>query len=139
MTNPIRRARDSYGLTQKALADLLGVTPQVVINAEAGLFNSVPDSFLSVLHVTQESYKEWVYQKRRENSVYFEAAVTHMGWAVFKTSVSNTNRGFCRCLVFQPSILREYEKYKRSKPLLAEALSDVGLDTSQLKELKFNG
>jgi hypothetical protein len=136
--NPVKRARVSYSMTQKDLSELLHVTTQVVISAEAGLFNSLPEGFIEVLHVTQDSYQEWVYQERRQNRPYFETAVTHLGWAVFKESVSNTNRGFCRRLVFQPSILREYEHYKRSKPLLAAALVDVGLDRGQLSELKFN-
>jgi hypothetical protein len=135
--NPLTLARKSLNLTQQRLADDLGVTVQVITNAEAGLFNSVPSALSGYLHVPQEHYLEWVTAQRHQNEKYFQNARTNLGWKVFKEQVSQSNRGFCRRLVFQPSILREYEQHKRSKPLLAQALSEVGLSPISLRELKF--
>jgi hypothetical protein len=136
-TNPLTEARKRRNLTQQKLADDLGVTVQVITNAEAGLFNSIPSALSGYLQVPQHEYVAWVIAQRAQNTKYFQNARTNLGWQVFKDQVSQSNRGFCRRLVFQPSILREYEQHKRSKPLLKQALSEVGLSPESLRELKF--
>lgn len=134
--NPIRAARRDLRLTQKALSDQLLVTPQTILMLEQGLFNSVPTEIATELGVSNIEYKRWVINLRRYNSPKFHYARTNEGWVTFRLSVSNSFRGFCRMLVFQPSILREYElSRQRNRQLLSEALIDVGIRDDSLHQL----
>jgi len=134
--NPIRRVRRDLRLTQKDLSDRLLVTPQTVLMLEQGLFNSVPQEIAIELGVSNRDYHQWVIQQRRINSSKFHYARTNEGWVTFRLSVSPSFRGFCRMLVFQPSILREYElQRQRNRQLLSEALIDVGIRDDSLRAL----
>jgi hypothetical protein len=103
---------------------------------EQGLFNSVPIEIATELGVSNIEYKRWVIHMRHYNSRHFNYARTNEGWVTFRLSVSPSFRGFCRMLVFQPSILREYElSRQRNRQLLSEALIDVGIRDDSLNQL----
>jgi hypothetical protein len=104
---------------------------------EQGLFNSVPIDIAREMSIDPREYREWVRQSRLLNSSFFDGAVTDRGWKTFRDSVHHSFRGFCRKLVFQPSILREYELARqRNRQILSEALIEVRLSDQSLRELK---
>lgn len=154
--------RARHSLSQRALADKLGVTPQVIWNTEAGLFTTIPVSIREYLaeHMeispdqVQDEYYVWVMHQRHLNIPLFAYVETEHypelklswieRWRDFKRQVqpplvgSNTpsHRGFCVKLVYQPSVLTIYEKMNQGRHMLARALRQVGLDDSQLEDLK---
>jgi len=134
--NPIRSVRRDLKLTQSQLADHFAVTPQTILMLEQGLFNSIPEHMARELGVSPREYQQWVKQSRDLNHVYFMNANTDHGWNTFRLSVHASFRGFCRRLVFQPSILREFElSRQRNRQILSEALIQVRLSDEALLQL----
>jgi len=134
--NPVRSVRRDLKLTQSQLASHFDVTPQTILMLEQGLFNSIPEQISRILGVSNKEYQQWVRDSRHLNSVYFDHAATDHGWQVFRLSVHASFRGFCRRLVFQPSILREFElSRQRNRQILSEALIQVHLSDEALLQL----
>jgi DNA-binding XRE family transcriptional regulator len=135
--NPIRSARLDLRLTQAELAHQLNVTPQSVLMLEQGLFSKLPDRIALELGVSQQDYQDWIKIQRYNNAGHFDQATTTKGWLEFRWSITGHSfRGFCRVLYFQPSILREHERYRqRNVQVLSEALIDAQLSDVALGDL----
>ena len=66
--NPIKAYRTEYHLSQRDLASLCGITEQVVLKAEQGVFPTMPPSLLEGLHTLsgdskqniELSYEDWI-------------------------------------------------------------------------------
>lgn len=134
--NPYRRIRKQRNLTQKELALSAGVTPQVITNLESGLFYKPPVSVTNVITLYDGALSEqelhlqyylWVRELRSANGIVFQRGNLNQGWVNFRLSVHKTFRGFCRQLVYQPSMLQEFEERNLNRPSLIEALRQVGL------------
>lgn len=126
--NPYKACRIQENRTQQEVATLCDITVQVVTNLESGLYYKPPPSIAALFNLSPNLYTEWVKEERIANSHYFDYADTHNGWRQFRLSVNPTSfRGFCRHLVFQPSMLAEFEKYHRNSAALVEALRQVGI------------
>lgn len=124
-------------MTQKDLALEAGVTPQVITNLESGLYYKPPVSVTRTILVNAHTglseeeltleYYLWVEELRESHSLLFQRSDLHHSWLAFRLSVAGTFRGFCRQLVYQPSMLSEFEERNLNKPSLTEALRMVGL------------
>lgn len=137
LINPIKYERTLRSLTQANLAAQAHVTPQVVLNAEQGLYQSLPLSILLTLDLDPDEYRSWVTAQRFRNQHQFDRRVIRSrDWLTFRLSVSPSFRGFCRLLVYQLSLLRDFELHKqRNNASLSEALSQVGLTNDELRTL----
>ena len=133
--NPYKAARLEHNLTQNGLARIASITPSVVSNVEVGLFHTPPISLTQVFEDDSlpDKYLFWVHRQRIENQPLFHYSNIGNGWHPFRLSVNESFRGFCRHLVFQPSILQEFEKFNRNRALLSAALMEVMPSLTPLK------
>ena len=130
------------GLTQDQLAKRAGVTRQVVTLAEQALYKQPPLSLIETLagpnpearQVLVMNYLAWVNQKRFDNAHLFskvDLELTKAGkhpWFTLKNQVAGKSaQAFCRALVYQPSLIREYEKFGRGSIEILSALKQVGV------------
>lgn len=176
--NPYKALRNELGLTQKDVASLSAVTPQVVTGLESGLFNSPPvgvsrtlcklqldrwmsldssqvmirdedfsryDKFNGLVASLHEDYDQWVIEERGRNRRFFLSVdeqdkgpsdiIWDKSWVIFRESVTGSFRGFCRILVFQPSMMQEFEKYNRHSNSVETALIECGIEPPVAKSL----
>lgn len=137
--NPYKSARLELGLTQLSLARECSVTTQVIGNLEVGLYYKPPVSVDSVFndkgYYLSDRYKVWVRNERGLNSLKLTQALNqpddaylNWDWVTFRTSITQSFRGFCRIIVFQPSMLREYELQGINRGALNIALKQTGVD-----------
>jgi len=158
--NPLRELRVELALTQEQTAQIAGVTRQVVLGAEQGLYAVPPRSLVDALttliggtgrpddllrQIIEDKYYDWVSKKRAANRKYF-AGVDLSGpgilnkkqaWEHLKLKVAGTGSGystrmFCIRLVYQQSLIREFEKYGRGRAGIYRALTECGLGAEQL-------
>jgi len=143
--NPIKHLRLALNLTQQELAAKAQISRQVVVLSEQGLYSRPSAKLLATLSRASLSddwrseallladYMAWVNQKRADNQGYFrkvDLSLSKPGhrFSCLKNQVAGTNNlAFCRALVYQPSLIREFEKQKRGAQSLFEALKQVGV------------
>lgn len=139
-TNPVKRWRLNEHITQADLAWDLNVTRQVITNLESGLYLSLPIAVIHYTGITQNEYQHWIHYQRGNNARYFNNTrnvIVDRGWLAFKWSVrpDRSDRGFCRLLLFQPSVLRLYELHGMCKGKLRSALLDVGMPSTAISSV----
>jgi transcriptional regulator with XRE-family HTH domain len=150
-TNPIKEFREKNELTQNELANSLGITRQVITNLERGLLSHLPTELSQYTSISPTQYTDWVTTQRHENSPYFHTPeLNHFysselplnyrtnkdRWLSFKYLVrpDRSHRGFCRLLVYQPSLLALYESKNQCKPSLIAALRQVLLSDHEISQ-----
>jgi DNA-binding XRE family transcriptional regulator len=148
--NPLKEYREQNHLTQSDLAKSANITRQVITNLEKGLLSSLPTNISLLSHIPQQDYLEWVTNERLKNSSYFRTPEVRSllsshplqswrldknRWYSFKYTVqpNHSHRGFCRRLVYQPSLLTLYETKNQCKPSLIQALKEVGLSVREIQ------
>ena len=145
MDNPLKSLRERLKLTQAEVAAKAQVTRQVVVLSEQGLYSRPPASVLAALSraslsddYMQEAlmlaaYIAWVNEKRFNNRHFFckvDLSIAKPGhrFSTLKNQVAGTNNlAFCRCLVYQPSLVREFERKKTGAGSIFSALKEVGV------------
>jgi DNA-binding XRE family transcriptional regulator len=142
MKNPIKIKREQLQLTQGELASAAGITRQVVVLSEQGLYKSPPESLLRVLcrmdftsqAVLTANYASWVTSQRwLHRDRFMRVGPGQVTWSALKNQVAGkSQQAFCRELVYQPSLVREFEKYGRGSAGIYAALKECGFDVSQL-------
>jgi transcriptional regulator with XRE-family HTH domain len=151
--NPLKEFREHEQITQSDLANEAGVTRQIITNLEKGLLSQLPSRLSAITHIPQQDYLDWVSSQRLKNQHYFRTPEVRAllsnhpllswrldknRWLSFKWTVqpNRSHRGFCRRLVYQPSLLTLYETKNQCKPSLIQALKEVGLS---LREIEATG
>lgn len=126
--NPVKTLRVSCGLTQRALASLAGVTEQVVLKTEQGLYPSIPPSMYAVARVLDPSidldvmafqYEQWILQELNtvrlplaSESVQYDTPVGFINWRAhvcLLNHVQNSVNGFCKLMKINPYVIQKYE------------------------------
>ena len=140
--NPIKQYRISHGLTQVALAKQAGVTPQVILRLEQGLFTNIPVNVLSAITHSQaqeqaalQSFQDWIKQERASHLVpssfvYEQNGIPCLTYRNLKAFYKSTT-AVARFLVIQISMVQEYEK--------SEGHRNVGAFRTALREIGFEG
>jgi DNA-binding XRE family transcriptional regulator len=150
--NPIKRLRVQLRLTQTELAVKAQVTRQVVVLSEQGLYAHPPAKVVAAVSrasltddwtaesVLVANYMSWINQKRADNRHLFckvDLSIAKLGhrFSTLKDQVAGKNNlAFCRALVYQPSLVREFEKKRTGSQSLFGALKEVGV-TDRDREL----
>lgn len=148
MGNPIKVKRQQLGMTQAELADSATVTRQVVVLTEQGLYKQPPESVIRVLcrmdfsshAIMLANYAGWVESQRYAHQHLFRPVDLRIAandrWAALKNQVAGkSQQGFCRALVYQPSLIREFEKFGRGSAGIFAALRQCGLPNAQVELL----
>jgi transcriptional regulator with XRE-family HTH domain len=134
--NPIKEVRLDHNLTQRAFASLAGVTEQIVIRAESGMFGTLPPSIVNAVRVFTgqpsmviiDNYEAWVEKELKEVKLP-AASSDHMildriqfvEWKVVTCSLNDvpaTTVGFCKLFKMHPHVIDKWESGKlKSAPL----------------------
>lgn len=129
--NPIKAYRTEYHLSQRDLSSLCGITEQVVLKAEQGVFPTMPPKLLAGLSTLtgdskeniELSYEDWI--KRELDTVilpdsngdkllrdyilfkdHFLTAVCHLN------NVPVTINSFCAVIKIHPYVIQKYASGK---------------------------
>jgi hypothetical protein len=135
--NPLKTFRLHNNLTQQQLADKIGVTRQTILDTEQGLFPVVPPSIAVIVprHI-QGDYRQWVREQRRNNTSRFVVSLTHVhSFQDYANKVGGSTRGFCRVLVIQTSIVRDYIAKGERWNMIEVALSETNVPATMIQWL----
>ena len=127
--NPLKEYRLHKNLTQQELADKIGVTRQTVLDTEQGLFHIIPPSIAAVTpdHI-QRDYRQWVKEQRQQNTSRFVVNLNSVHtFQDYANKVGGSTRGFCRVLVIQTSIVRDYIANGERWGMIEVALSETNV------------
>jgi transcriptional regulator with XRE-family HTH domain len=153
--NPYKKIRLENSLTQKEVAKDLGITSQVILRVEQGLFSNPPPqltSYLAALSLDagmtpnrlSALYFAWVYQQRKINSKALPVAravkITTGGpmskrysWKEFRKNILGLSvAGTAKLLVIQISLLQDMEKTGRNQAMVKDILLEWGIPTDAI-------
>lgn len=125
--NPIKAYRNEYHLSQRDLSSLCGVTEQVVLKAEQGVFPTMPPSLLEGLHSLsgdsktniELSYEDWIKRELRNVELPdYSADNLLRDFILFKdrympdvcklNNVPISVSSFCATLKIHPYVIQKY-------------------------------
>jgi transcriptional regulator with XRE-family HTH domain len=142
--HPFKQIRETNNLSQNQVAYTCGLTQQVVLRTEQGLYGLPSVKLLNYLASLEEShpvaeltklYKEWQTEHRKYNRIKVEFPLQNY-------RVENPNEkitlpqlkkilhctssiGLCKLICVHPSQIDRYTRYGGSLRFLEEALSDI--------------
>jgi DNA-binding XRE family transcriptional regulator len=124
-TNPIKILRMELGLTQGALASIAGITEQVILKSEQGLYPTLPPTVLRALSkVTgiseaniEAQYEEWINSELRQVvlpsvGLKFDTPESFLLWKAelcTLNEVPNSVVAVCKLLKINPYVIQKYE------------------------------
>lgn len=129
MENIITRIRKEYRVTQAYIASLAGITEQVVLKAEQGMYPTLPPALLEALHeITaiskarlEHEYEEWILSELARvklPSVGHQMVTDYILFNEWRSSVCGINgvpdniNSFCKLLKIHPYVIQKYSAGK---------------------------
>lgn len=123
--NPLKQYREEYNLSQKDLADRAGITEQVILKAEQGMYPTIPPALLWALcNITgysstaiEKSYEEWIWEALHNVKLPLNAdkmVTDHvlfrdwMGSTCALNDVADNVNSFCRLMKIHPYVISKY-------------------------------
>lgn len=125
--NPIKAYRAEYHLSQRDLSSLCGITEQVVLKAEQGVFPTMPPSLLEGLHTLtgdskaniEASYEDWIKRELKNVTLPPDYADNWLrDFILFKdrylmtvcemNGVPVTINSFCSLMKIHPYVIQKY-------------------------------
>lgn len=126
--NPIKAYRNEYNLSQRDLASLCGITEQVVLKAEQGVFPTMPPSLLEGLATLtsdsktniEQSYEDWIKRELRSVDLPADRHTDNLlrDFVLFKdkylptvcrlNNVPVTISSFCALIKIHPYVIQKY-------------------------------
>ena len=144
--NPVTKFREDRNLSLAEMAELAGVTEQVIRNAEHGLFNHLPPSIeRGMVKVAGKSarlarldYDEWLVGQLELSKVELPRIDSVKTFVRWRMAVSDTVLGFCKLLKVQPTIVQNYEygKTKNLPYIIVDRVRALGYDEEYVEWLK---
>lgn len=124
-SNPIRTYRDDYKLSQKDLARLAGITEQVVLKAEQGMYPTIPPALLwAIINLSGAAslyvklqYEEWIVDELHKVSLPVGSDQMIHDIVLFKdwktavcalNSVPDSVNQFCKLFKINPYVINKY-------------------------------
>ncbi len=138
--NPIKLSRLQEGVTQAQLANLAGITPQVVLKAEQGLYGLLPPSLLPPVArylfcseaEVQALYRNFQAETRLNNRGLILENLAGIGTSLtfkeFREIVGGSVAGFCRVLCLHPAQWQRLEERGGDVSFFRDALRDGSLE-----------
>lgn len=151
--NPITEFREEHKLDQKDLAEYAGITSQVILRAEQGLYNSLPPSVAYAIGMLDrdaaftigEDYRKWQILKLEANRARIGELMPNKyimpgklrlegdtdsiaSFVDFRYRFSESVMGFCKLFLIQQSIVSKYETGKMDNipEIILERLDYLG-------------
>lgn len=126
-------------LTQKQLAIGAGITPQVVLKAEQGLYGMIPPKLLSSVaevsglpeEAIELSYRNWQCEARYEQGRDLKNSLIiadNMGYREFQESCSESVLAFCRMLCIHPAQWGRLSKSGGDSEFFRTAMREADLE-----------
>lgn len=128
--NIVTRIRRDYRLTQKQIADTAGITEQVVLKAEQGLYPTLPPALLDALYQftgTRKAVLESEYELWIDEAISQVKLPSHLGnqmitdpilFNEWRSTVCGMNHvpdninAFCKLLKIHPYVIQKYSAGK---------------------------
>lgn len=139
--NPLKQIRESAHLTQREAASIAGITEQVVLKAENGMYPTLPPSILGAFasisgeakEVIEYRYEAWIDQELRKvklSSVGFETPESFIVWRgiVCKMNdVPDTTNSFAKLFKINPYVIQKFEagRLKQTPLQLVERIAYI--------------
>jgi DNA-binding XRE family transcriptional regulator len=142
--NPIKAYRTEYHLTQRELASVCGITEQVVLKSEQGVFPTLPPSILEGLHTLsgdskeniELSYEDWIKRELKDVKLPTGRDAAIRDFVLFKTwmksicelnEVPVTINSFCGLIKIHPYVIQKYVsgKMKEAPRQLVERIKYI--------------
>lgn len=148
--NPIRQARLDSHLTQKELAQRLGISTLAVIRYEQGLYQNISEKFTAELGVKNDSYQAWRTMHQEAAREYMkpfpfvrtipdgEHPFVQFRKIITQRAVGTSSRmAFCILLALHPATVASYEKcgLRKLPNAISVALYNAGVSLAQINEL----
>ncbi len=145
-TNPIKRLRTELGMTQSTAASIAGVTEQVILKTEQGLYPTMPPSVLYSfaelsglsVGIIAAMYDDWINEalltvKLPQAVGLDEAYLNRFEFHGWKTVVCRLNgvpdtvNSFCKLFKMNPYVIQKYEsgKLKQAPLQLVERVAFI--------------
>lgn len=129
MENIVTNIRKDYRQTQSSIASLAGITEQVVLKAEQGMYPTLPPALLEALHdITgfnkdriEQLYEVWIKEELSNvklPSVGHQMVTDHLLFNEWRSAVCNMNHvpdninSFCKLLKIHPYVIQKYSAGK---------------------------
>ena len=129
MENIITQIRKDYRETQSSIAKLAGITEQVVLKAEQGMYPTMPPALLQALHdITgfskariESEYERWIDRelfKVRLPSTGNQMVTDYILFNEWRSAVCGMNKvpdninSFCKLLKIHPYVIQKYSAGK---------------------------
>lgn len=123
--NPVKTYREEYKLSQRDLASLCGITEQVILKVEQGVFPTLPPSVLKGLSTLtgdsatniELSYEDWVKRALKDVDLPAGRDGAIRDFVLFKTwmeevcelnGVPPTINSFCGVIKLHPYVIQKY-------------------------------
>lgn len=140
--NPIKEIRVNHNQTQKSLASIAGITEQVILKAEAGLYPTLPPSVLRALATVsgeskdsiESKYEAWIDSELRSvvlpKHTGFETPAGFIGWRSVvcrMNDVADNTNSFCKLFKMNPYVIQKFEagKLKQTPMQLVERIAFI--------------
>lgn len=143
LVNPIKRIRETAGKTQKDYASLAGITEQVVLKVEQGLYPTLPPSIhrvAAMLSITEtmegieDEYEEWIKQELKSvklpNTILPVSPSDMVTWRSIVCRLNeqpNSVVALCKLLKINPYVIQKFEagRMKQTPLQLAERIAYI--------------
>ena len=140
--NPIKLIRESNHLSQKAAASLCGITEQVILKTEQGLYPTMPPSVLGAFaelggctqNELEYRYEKWIDEELLKVKLPTTIDIAHPSeFLHFRTIVCGINNmpdsvnAFCKLFKMNPYVIQKFEagRLKQTPLQLVERIAYI--------------
>lgn len=140
--NPIKQIREEAHLSQREAASIAGITEQVVLKSEQGMYPTLPPSileaFATISGETKQTiefrYEKWIDDELRKvklpvtiniehpsEFLHFRSVVTKLN------DVPDTTNSFCKLFKMNPYVIQKFEagRLKQTPLQLVERIAYI--------------
>lgn len=123
--NPIKAYREEFHLSQRALASLCGITEQMILKVEQGVFPTLPPAVLKGLSTLtndsqsdiEQSYEDWIKRELKKVTLPVGRDGAIRDFLLFKqwmdevcdlNEVPQTINSFCSVIKLHPYVIQKW-------------------------------
>jgi DNA-binding XRE family transcriptional regulator len=140
--NPIKEIREGAHLSQREAASIAGITEQVVLKAEHGMYPTLPPSILKAFasisgeeaNTIEYRYEKWIDEELRKIKLPSSVDIAHPSeFLHFRSVVTklngvpDTTNSFCKLFKMNPYVIQKFEggRLKQTPLQLVERIAYI--------------